>query len=68
MLDWDRVRLFRGVASQPAGQQWAEVMATTLLMAKKMTEQAVTAGRDALSTDEISHIRACYAEAVAYGR
>ncbi|WP_449560077.1 IS66 family transposase [Micromonospora craniellae] len=63
------IRDLRGVhESDPAGQQWAEVMAQTLLMAKKMTEQAVTAGRDALSADEISHIRACYAGALAYGR
>lgn len=63
------IRDLRGVhESDPAGQQWAEVMAGTLLMAKKMTEQAVTAGRDALSADEISHIRACYAGALAYGR
>ncbi|WP_081636068.1 IS66 family transposase [Micromonospora sp. CNB394] len=63
------IRDLRGVhESDPAGQGWAEVMAQTLLMVKKTTEQAVTAGRDALSTDEISHIRACYAGALAYGR
>lgn len=63
------IRDLRGVHEQdPAGQQWAEVMAGTLLMAKKITEQAVTAGRDALSQTELSHIRACYAGAVAYGR
>jgi transposase len=63
------IRDLRGMHEcDPAGQQWAEVMATTLLTAKKMTEQAVTAGRDALSADEISHIRACYAGALAYGR
>ncbi len=63
------IRDLRGVHdSDPAAQQWAEVMAGTLLMAKKMAEQAVVAGRDALSTDEISHIRACYAGAVVYGR
>lgn len=54
--------------ADPAGQQWAEVMADTLLMAKTMTEQAVAAGREALTDAEISHIRACYAGAVAYGR
>lgn len=63
------IRDLRGVhETDPAGQEWAEVMATTLLMSKTMTEQAVAAGRDALSADEISHIRACYAGAVAYGR
>jgi transposase len=63
------IRDLRGVHEQdPAGQEWAEVMAGTLLMAKKMTERAAAAGRDALTTDEISHIRACYAGAVAYGR
>lgn len=63
------IRDLRGVhESDPAGQQWAEVMATTLLMAKKTTEQAAAAGRDTLSADEISHLRACYAGALAYGR
>ncbi|MFV2104881.1 hypothetical protein, partial [Micromonospora sp. LOL_024] len=40
----------------------------TLLMAKTMTEQAVAAGREALTDAEISHVRACYAGAIAYGR
>lgn len=63
------LRDLRGVhEADPAGQQWAEVMATTLLTAKHLTEQAVAAGRDALAADEISHIRACYAGAVSYGR
>jgi len=63
------IRDLRGVHdSDPAGQQWAEVMAGTLLTAKKTTERAVAAGRDTLSADEISHIRACYAGALAYGR
>ncbi|QOC91767.1 IS66 family transposase [Micromonospora craniellae] len=63
------IRDLRGVhESDPAGQQWAEVMATTLLAAKKTTEQAVAAGRDSLSNDEISHLRACHAGALAYGR
>lgn len=53
--------------ADPAGQAWAEVMADTLLMAKTMTEQA-TEGLDALTSEQISHIRACYAGAVAYGR
>ncbi|MEV0810407.1 IS66 family transposase [Micromonospora sp. NPDC050200] len=63
------IRDLRGVhETDPAGQGWAEVMAGTLLMAKKMTEQAVAAGRDALTAEEVSHIRACYAGAVAHGR
>jgi transposase len=63
------IRDLRGVhETDPAGQQWAEVMAGTLLTAKRLTEQAVAAGRTALTTDEVSHIRACYAGAVAYGR
>ncbi|GGM68135.1 hypothetical protein GCM10011608_61700 [Micromonospora sonchi] len=63
------IRDLRGVHEQdPAGQEWAEVMAGTLLMAKQLTEQAVAAGRTALTADEVSHIRACYAGAVAYGR
>jgi transposase len=63
------IRDLRGVHEQdPAGQAWAEVMANTLLMAKTMTEQAIAEDRDALSEAEISHIRACYAGAIAYGR
>jgi transposase len=63
------IRDLRAVHEQdPPGQAWAEVMADTLLMAKTMTEQAVTDARSALTDDEISHIRACYAGAVAYGR
>jgi transposase len=63
------IRDLRGVHEQdPAAQEWAEVMAGTLLTAKQITEQAVAAGRDALTADEASHIRACYAGAVAYGR
>nr|WP_235967117.1 IS66 family transposase [Micromonospora rubida] len=52
----------------PDGQSWAEVMADTMLMAKTMVEKAVADGRTALEVAEISHIRACYAGAVAYGR
>jgi transposase len=33
-----------------------------------VTEQAVAAGRDTLTTAEVSDIRACYAGAIAYGR
>ena len=63
------IRDLRGVHdSDPVGQGWAEVMAGTLLMAKQMAEHAVAAGRDALTDAELSHIRACYAGAVAYGR
>lgn len=63
------IRDLRGVHEQdPAGQEWAEVMAGTLLMAKQLTEQAATAGRDTLTDAQVSHIRACYAGAVAYGR
>ncbi|WP_213450096.1 IS66 family transposase, partial [Rhizomonospora bruguierae] len=62
------IRDLRGVHEQdPAGQEWAEVMAGTLLMAKRLTEQAIAAGRGALTADEVSHIRACYAGAIAYG-
>ena len=63
------IRDLRGVHEQdPAGQEWAEVMAGTLLTAKQITEQAIAAGRTVLTADEVSHIRACYAGAVAYGR
>lgn len=43
-------------------------MATTLLIAKKATEQAVTAGRDTLTEQEISEICSYYAGALATGR
>lgn len=63
------VRDLRGVhETDPAGQAWAEVMANTLLMAKTVTEQAVAEGRTALREAQVSHIRACYAGAIAYGR
>ncbi|MER7004746.1 IS66 family transposase [Dactylosporangium sp. NPDC000555] len=54
--------------ADPAGQSWAEAMATTLLIAKQTTEQAVTDGRDALTEQEISRIGSYYAGAVAHGR
>lgn len=63
------IRDLRGIHdSDPAGQAWAEVMADTLLMAKAMTENAVANGQRVLSDDDVSHIRACYAGAIAYGR
>ncbi len=54
--------------SDPDRQRWAEAMANILLIAKKMTEQAVAAGRDALTADEIAFISAGYAGAISYGR
>jgi hypothetical protein len=63
------IRDLRGVhETDPAAQHWAEVIPGTLLTAKRLTEQAVAAGRTALTTDEASHIRACHAGAVTYGR
>ncbi|MET7952255.1 IS66 family transposase [Micromonospora sp. NPDC005324] len=63
------IRDLRGVhETDPSGQEWAEVMAGTLLLAKQITEQAVAAGRATLTAEEVSHIRACYAGALAYGR
>jgi transposase len=55
------LRDLRGVHEQdPAGQSWAEHMAT-LLIAKKMTEQAVTEGQDRLTDDQRSFISSAYA-------
>ncbi|MFC0530991.1 IS66 family transposase [Phytohabitans kaempferiae] len=54
--------------SDPGGQSWAEAMANTLLIAKRATEQAIAAGRDALTEQEISRSRSYYAGALAHGR
>lgn len=54
--------------SDPDRQRWAEAMANILLIAKKMTEKAVAAGRDALTPEEIAFISAGYAGAISYGR
>jgi transposase len=63
------LRDLRGVhEADPARQMWAEAMANTLLIAKQMTEDAVRAGRDALTDDQIATIGSYYAGAIAYGR
>jgi len=63
------LRDLKGVhESDPGGQTWAEAMANTLLIAKRMTEQAVAAGRNKLTDEQISFIRSCYAGAIAAGR
>lgn len=63
------LRDLRGVhEADPAGQSWAEHMANTLLIAKRMTEQAVTEGRDRLTGDQLSFISSAYAGAIAQGR
>jgi transposase len=63
------IRDLRGVHDADlAGQGWAQVMAGTLLMAKKWTEQAAADGRAALTAEQVSELRACYAGALAYGR
>jgi transposase len=63
------LRDLRGVHEQdPAGQSWAEQMANTLLIAKKMTEQAVAEDRDRLTEAQRSFIGSAYAGAIAQGR
>jgi transposase len=63
------LRDLRGVHEQaPAAQSWAEHMANALLIAKKMTEDAVAAGRDQLTAEQLSLIGSAYAGAIAQGR
>jgi transposase len=62
-------RALKGVHdSDPDGQEWAECMANTLLIAKRMMEQAATAGHTRLSDEQVSFIRAAYAGAISTGR
>lgn len=63
------LRALKGVHdADPAGQEWAEYMANTLLIAKRMMEQAAAAGHTRLSDDQVSFIRSAYAGAIAAGR
>lgn len=63
------IRDLRGAhETDPANQSWAEHMANTLLIAKKMTEQAVAEGHDRLTDQQRSFIGSCYAGAIAQGR
>ncbi len=63
------LRALKGVHdADPAGQQWAESMTNTLLMAKKMMADAAAAGRRQLEKSQVSFIRSAYAGAIAVGR
>lgn len=63
------LRVLKGVHdADPVGQQWAESMTTTLLMAKKLMAEAAVVGRTQLEESQVSFIRAAYAGAIAVGR
>jgi transposase len=63
------LRALKGVhESDPAGQEWAEAMANTLLIAKDMMAEAAAAGQRALDEAQVSFIRSAYAGALASGR
>ena len=63
------LRALKGVHdADPAGQEWAEAMANTLLIAKQMMAAAATAGRAALDEDQVAFIRCAYAGALSSGR
>ena len=63
------LRALKGVHdADPAGQEWAEAMANTLLIAKEMAAAAAAAGRAALAEDQVSFIRCAYAGALSSGR
>jgi transposase len=63
------LRALKGVHDgDPAAQVWAEYMANTLLIAKRMTEQAAAAGHTRLTAEQVRFIRCAYAGAIAAGR
>jgi transposase len=63
------LRALKGVHdADPDGQQWAEAMTNTLLIAKKWMAQAAAAGHRSLGDDQVSFIRSAYAGALASGR
>ena len=63
------LRDLRGVhEADPAGQSWAEHMANTLLIAKRITEQAVAQGCEQLTDEQVSFLGSAYAGAIAQGR
>ncbi len=63
------LRALKGVhESDPVGQEWAEAMANTLLIAKDMMTAAAAAGRSTLDEDQVSFIRSAYAGALSSGR
>jgi transposase len=55
------LRALKGVHDgDPAGQVWAEYMANTLLIAKRMMQQGAAAGHTRLSQDHAGFIRSAY--------
>lgn len=63
------LRALKGVHdADPVGQEWAEAMANTLLIAKEMMAAAARAGRVALDEDQVRFIRSAYAGALSSGR
>jgi transposase len=63
------LRALKGVhEADPAGQEWAEAMANTLLIAKDMMTAAAAAGRSTLDEAQVGFIRSAYAGALASGR
>jgi transposase len=63
------LRALKGVHdADPAGQQWAEAMTNTLLIAKKWMAQAAAAGHRSLDDEQVRFIRSAYAGALASGR
>jgi transposase len=63
------LRALKGVhEAGPAAQEWAEAMANTLLIAKKMMADAAAAGQRTLDEAQVRFIRSAYAGALASGR
>ncbi len=63
------LRALKGVHDgDPAGQQWAEAMSNTLLIAKKMMADAAAAQHRSLDDEQVRLIRCAYAGALASGR
>lgn len=63
------LRTLKGVHdSDPAGQEWAEAMVNTLLIAKKWMAEAAAAGRRSLDEAQVRFIRSAYAGALSSGR
>lgn len=63
------LRALKGVHDgDPAGQEWAEAMANTLLIAKQMMAEAAAAGHRALDEEQVAFIRCAYAGALSSGR
>ena len=63
------LRTLKGVhEADPVGQEWAEAMVNTLLIAKDWMAAAAEAGHRSLNADQVSFIRSAYAGALSSGR